>query len=149
MSDEPNNTDSRYNEKVIRFPGLTRPTSERPAGEPEGKSVGRPAKVKGEASGAHRTLKDPSGAHRVQDPSAATGDPSPLPGSAGPDGLTEDQRKAISLILGGVSFVLVGMKPTDRGADFFTAVHGDATDLRNAQPHLASVIDRAFSRKGI
>jgi hypothetical protein len=67
----------------------------------------------------------------------------------GPDGLTEEQRKAVQIILGGMSFVLVGIKPTDRGADFFTAVHGDATDLRNAQNHLPGVIERAYSRKGL
>lgn len=67
----------------------------------------------------------------------------------GPDGLTEDQRKAVQVVLGGMSFVLIGIKPTDRGADFFTAVHGDAGELRNAQPHLDGVIARAFSRKGL
>ena len=67
----------------------------------------------------------------------------------GADGLTEDQRKGIQIILSGSSFVLVGIKPTDRGADFFTAVHGDASDLRNAQPHLDGVIARAYSRKGL
>ena len=67
----------------------------------------------------------------------------------GEDGLTDDQRKGIQLILGGMTFVLVGIKATDRGADFFTAVHGDPTDLRNAQDHLGGVIERAFGRKGI
>jgi hypothetical protein len=67
----------------------------------------------------------------------------------GPDGLTDDQRKAIQLILGGMTFVCVGIKPTERGADFYTAVHGDATDLRNALDHLPGVIQRACSRKGI
>ena len=80
--------------------------------------------------------------------------PTPAPAEAeagvkGPDGLTEDQRKAVQIALGGMAFVIVGIKPTDRGADFFTAVHGDPTDLRNAQDHLGEVIERAFSRKGI
>lgn len=69
--------------------------------------------------------------------------------AVGADGLTDEQRKGIQVILGGMSFVLVGIKPTDRGADFFTAVHGDAADLRNAQGHLDGVIARAFARKGI
>ncbi len=73
----------------------------------------------------------------------------PVSEAKGPDGLTEEQRKAVQIILGGMPFVLVGIKPTDRGADFFTAVHGDHTDLRNAQDHLGGVIARAFSRKGI
>jgi hypothetical protein len=67
----------------------------------------------------------------------------------GPDGMTDDQRKAVQIVLGGMSFVLVGVRPTDRGADFFTAVHGDHTELRNALPHLDGVIERAFGRKGI
>ena len=71
------------------------------------------------------------------------------PGEIGPDGLTEDQRKAIQVILSGMTFVLIGIKPTDRGADFFTSVHGDAGELRNAQPHLDGVIARAFSKKNI
>ena len=63
--------------------------------------------------------------------------------------LSPDQQKAMQIIMSGTTFVLVGIKPTDRGADFFTAVHGDDTDLRNAQPHLDGVIERAFARKGI
>ncbi len=63
--------------------------------------------------------------------------------------LTEEQQKALQVVMSGMSFVLVGIRPTDRGADFFTAVHGDATDLRNAQPHLDGVIARAYARKGI
>ncbi len=73
----------------------------------------------------------------------------PAPALPGLDGLSDDQRKAMQIVLGGMAFVVVGIKPTDRGADFFTAVHGDATDLRNAQDHLAGVIARAMSRKGI
>jgi hypothetical protein len=65
------------------------------------------------------------------------------------EGLSEDQRKAVQIALSGMSFVLIGLKPTPSGADFFTAVHGDATDLRNAHDHLAGVIERAFARKGI
>ena len=67
----------------------------------------------------------------------------------GPDGLSEDQRKAVQVVLSGMPFVLIGIKATDRGADFFTALHGEEADLRNAQPHLSGVIDRAFDRKGI
>lgn len=75
--------------------------------------------------------------------------PAPAADQRGPDGLTDDQRKAIQLIIGGMTFVCVGIKPTERGADFYTAVHGDATDLRNALDHLPGVIQRACSRKGI
>jgi len=89
----------------------------------------------------------------IQFPGSAKPAASAVPGktdnAVGADGLTEDQRKAMQIVLGGMAFVVIGIKPTDRGADFFTAVHGDATDLRNAQDHLGGVIDRALSRKGI
>ncbi|MFW5752442.1 MAG: hypothetical protein ACOCYV_00175 [Planctomycetota bacterium] len=71
---------------------------------------------------------------------------------AGPvrwEDLSEDQIKAVQVVLSGMDFVCLGIKPTDSGADFFTAVHGEATVLGQAQPHLAGVIDRAFARKGI
>ena len=74
----------------------------------------------------------------------------PLPPAVlGADGLSEDQRKAMQVVLSGMPFVLIGIKATERGADFFTAMHGEAADLRNAQPHLDGVIERAFARKGI
>ena len=38
----------------------------------------------------------------------------------------------MQIAMDGMSFVVVGIKPTDSGADFFTAVHGDREDLRNA-----------------
>lgn len=79
----------------------------------------------------------------------ASASATPAPEVPGADGLTDDQRKAIQLVASGLSFVMVALKSTDRGADFFTAVHGDATDLRNAQGHLDGVIARAFDRKGI
>jgi hypothetical protein len=69
--------------------------------------------------------------------------------AAGLEALSADQRKAIGIVLGGMPFVLVGIKPTQSGADFFTAVGGDETDLRNASPHLAGVIERALSKRGI
>lgn len=69
--------------------------------------------------------------------------------ATGLDGLTEEQRKAAQIVLSGMPFVVIGLKSTDKGADFFTAVHGDHTDLRNALPHLNGVIERAFGRKGI
>ncbi len=73
----------------------------------------------------------------------------PTSAPVGPDGLNDDQRKAVQIVLSGMSFVLVGIKPTTSGADFFTAISGDASELRNAQDHLGGVIERAFSRKGI
>lgn len=85
----------------------------------------------------------------IRFPGAAKAPAPAAPEATGPDGLTEDQRKAVQIAIGGMAFVIVGIKPTDRGADFFTAVHGDPTDLRNAQDHLGGVIARALSRKGI
>lgn len=85
---------------------------------------------------------------KAAEPKAAPPE-APAAAQPGPDGLTDEQRKAAQIVLSGMPFVVVGIKPTDRGADFFTAVHGDHTDLRNALPHLAGVIERACSRKGI
>lgn len=89
----------------------------------------------------------------IRFPGAAGAKPAPPPAAAAPavgaDGMTEDQRKAVQIVLSGMAFVLVGIKPTDRGADFFTAVHGEPSDLRNAQDHLSGVIARAYDRKGI
>jgi hypothetical protein len=63
--------------------------------------------------------------------------------------MSPDQEKAIKLIMSGVTFVFIGIKPAPTGADFYTALHGDATDLRNAQDHLPDVIDRLYTKKGI
>ncbi len=80
---------------------------------------------------------------------AGKNEPVDAAAAAALDGLSEEQRKAMQIVLSGMGFVLVGLKPTTSGADFFTAVHGDATDLRNASDHFAGVIERALSRKGI
>jgi hypothetical protein len=102
-----------------------------------------------------KVIRFPGAFNKGAKPSASAADkPAPTamaadPAALGADGLTDEQRKGIQVILGGMTFVLIGIKPTDRGADFFTAVHGDATELRNAQGHLEGVIARAFSRKGI
>jgi len=63
--------------------------------------------------------------------------------------LKPDQAKAIALVLGGYNFILVAVEPTQQGADFFTALHGDHADMRNALPHLDDVIRRLYLRKGI
>ncbi len=74
----------------------------------------------------------------------------PKPEDASPlSNLTEDQQKAMQCIMSGMAFVFLGIKPTDSGADFFTSLHGDPTDLRNAQEHLPGVIERLYDRKGI
>ena len=71
------------------------------------------------------------------------------PAIPGMENLSEDQRKALQLIASGLPFVLIAMQPTARGADFFTALHGEPEDLRNAHPHLPGVIDRLYARKGL
>jgi hypothetical protein len=63
--------------------------------------------------------------------------------------LSPDQQKAMQIVMSGMPFICIGIQATDRGADFFTALHGEPADLRNAQPHLDGVISRAYSRKGI
>lgn len=69
--------------------------------------------------------------------------------AAGPGTLSPDQEKAIRLIMSGMSFIFIGLKPVETGADFYAALHGDATDLRNAKDHLLEVIARLYTRKGI
>ncbi len=106
--------------KIIKFPGATKATPT---------SVDPPLSPLPDAAIVGGRLTD-----------AATGEPLEL---------TEDQRKAIGIILTGMPFVFVGIKPMESGTDFFTALHGDATDLRNAQDHLLDVIGRLYNRKGI
>ena len=93
------------------------------------------------------------GASDAGEPAAESGEAKSNGGiSFNPQGmpnLSPDQEKALHVILSGMSFVCIGVKPSDGGADFFTAVEGDEDDLRNAQPHLEGVIERAFDRKGI
>lgn len=66
-----------------------------------------------------------------------------------PVNLTTQQQKAIGCIMSGMPFVFIGIKPADSGADFFTALHGEDTDLRNVQDHLPGVIQRLYVREGI
>ncbi len=82
---------------------------------------------------------------------AVDGIPRSLPAPPPPQEvkLSEDQQKAISLILAGHTFVFIAIRPTAGGADFLTALHGDRTDLRNAEGELPAVIERLYGRKGI
>lgn len=66
-----------------------------------------------------------------------------------PVNLTTQQQKAIGCIMSGMPFVFIGIKPSDSGVDFFTALHGEDADLRNAQDHLPGVIQRLYVREGI
>lgn len=96
-----------------------------------------------------KILKFPGAGGRPDAKAKAPAKDDAAPAAVGADGLNDDQRKAMQIVLSGMPFVLVGIKPTPSGADFFTAVSGEAADLRNAQDHLHGVIERAFSRKGI
>jgi len=83
---------------------------------------------------------------------AKTADSAKAPAGGGPidaTTLSEDQQKAIGIIASGMPFVLIGIKSTGSGADFFTAIDGEPSDLRNARDHLDGVITRAFDRKGL
>jgi hypothetical protein len=112
--------------KIISFPGSHRPAT---AGAKD-----RP--------GADQAGTDQAGAGK-----AGADKPKAAPAALG--AFTAEQIKAIQLAQSGMGFVMIAIKPTEGGADFFTAVHGDASELRNAQDHLSGVIDRAFARKGI
>ncbi len=109
-------------DKIIKFPGAAKPAPAAAAASATPAATGSPA--------------TPAIGDRVD-------------GKPGDDGLTEDQRKAIQVVVSGLPFVCIGIRPTDRGADFFTAVGGTATDLRNAADHLPGVIERAFAKKGL
>jgi hypothetical protein len=69
--------------------------------------------------------------------------------SGKPIPLTPDQHKALSHILAGTAFVFIAIKETDGGADFYTALHGEPTVLRNAQDELPAVIARLYAKKGV
>lgn len=72
-------------------------------------------------------------------------------GVKGPvEGIPEQVAKAMGILQasveGHMSFVIIGIKPDPTGADFYTAIHGDPSDLRNAQDHLPDVISRLYAR---
>lgn len=70
-----------------------------------------------------------------------------------PDGklvtLSESQAKALSVVLSGHPFLVIGIKPTSTGADIFSVVHGDHEELKKIRPKLPELIDRAFDRAGV
>lgn len=74
--------------------------------------------------------------------------PAPRPPGARPT-LSAEQDKAVQLAASGMPFIIVAIRPTNNGADFFTAIHGDATDLRNAHTHVPEIIERALRKRGI
>ncbi len=118
-------------DKIIRFPGATKPATDT-------STTDQSMKV----AAARVPAKDGNKNAPVKGAFKPAADPI-LPGL---EHLTEAQRKAIGIVLSGMPFVTVGLKPTVSGADFFTAVGGDATDLHNAEPHLAAVVSRAIDR---
>ncbi len=98
-----------------------------------------------------KVLRFPGAAGPKKAQPAHVGDAVSPPGdrSLGIPGLSADQEKAVQLALSGRSFVLVALEPTPDGADFFTALHGDGSALREALPHLDGVIARLFERRGL
>jgi hypothetical protein len=119
------------NDKIINFPGAQRAAAQ-PA---SGAKAAKTAKSKAAAS-----------APGIPDPGRFSPAGS---GAVGIPGLTEDQEKAIQIILSGMSFVTVGLRPTGGGADFFNALDGQTDELRNAAPHLAGVVERALRKRGV
>ncbi len=103
-----------------------------------------------------KIIRFPGGANGKPKPKGTAKDAAPpaAPATAAggvPDlhALTPDQKKAMEIVLSGMAFVMVGIRPTPSGADFWTALQGEPADLRNAQSSLDSVISRAYVRKGI
>jgi len=61
-----------------------------------------------------------------------------------------EQQKALNILNSGVSFVMIGIKPTDTGADFFNAIYfKDKSDISNCIDFLPNIINKACSKKGI
>lgn len=107
------------NDKIIKFPGFSAPQS--PGGEPEAPPV----------------------------PPAVLAKPDPAHPEEVTLLLTARQQKAVQIIASGMAFVIVGIKPDTTGASFHTSLHGDHTDLRNAEDHLPAVIGRLYEREGV
>lgn len=65
--------------------------------------------------------------------------------------LSEQQAKAINIVLGPHPFILVGIRPEPggSGADIFTVLRGEKPELIKIHPQLGQVIDRAYDREGI
>jgi hypothetical protein len=67
--------------------------------------------------------------------------------------LPEQIVKALGIIRasveGHMSFIVIGIKPTGGGADFYTALFGDHDELRNAEDHLQGAIGRLYAREGV
>lgn len=71
----------------------------------------------------------------------------PEPFTADPDNAA--RTKAMQIIMSGMDFICIGVKPTADGADFFTAVADSGDSLREAEAHLPGVISRALDREGL
>lgn len=78
--------------------------------------------------------------------------------------LTQDQAKAISLIIAGHTFVMIAFRPTKEqpdgtfapcavsdatGCDFLSCLHGATDTLMAAKDELPSVIDRLYTKRGL
>ncbi len=125
---------SDTDDRIIRFPGL------KPADTKTGeKTAGKPVDVPDEIAAAKSKKSAKKSA--AADPMAAA--------TAAMAALDEDRQKAIQVIMSGMPYVCVGIQPTDKGADFFTATGGDEAEIAKASPHLASVIERLLRRRGI
>lgn len=111
----------RLNDKIIQFPGV------------------RSTKV--------GATQDPAA------PSDVPAEPQPSSDSSTVADIPADLQKAAGILnaaaAGQMSMLIIGIKPSATGADFFSAVYGDDTDLRNAADHLAEMLTRALQRKGI
>lgn len=77
-----------------------------------------------------------------------------LPQGIAPQSITDDQKKAINLILSGMPFISIAMretfseddKETATGCDYLTSMGGDKNVLRNAKQHIEGVIMRLYDK---
>jgi hypothetical protein len=96
---------------------------------------------------------DPGNPKQPSPPTFQANPPMQIPLPGGAMELSPDVEKAMHIIMdsqcGEMSFVIVGIRPTDQGADFYMAAHGDPGDLRNAYDHLPGRIAKLYSKKGL
>lgn len=136
LLDTPSTTDRTMSPNIVKFPSTAgvRDTSDT-AHQPEG-ALQPPGNVRWGANPSQVPEDERTGAFLT------TADGTVV-------SLTADQHKALNCIVSGMPFVFIGIKPSDRGASFYRAAHGDEADLRNAHDHLADQINKLFASKSL
>lgn len=86
-----------------------------------------------------------------------------LPPGMAADAVPPEMLRAVALVLSGLPFVLVAMRPTEprgdgfapttqaraTGSDFLTVLHGDRDVLQAVRDALPGVVERLYTRNGL